>query len=105
MGARQKSVENEPEECPPAVGDKRKLFAMYDLLAIGPITTGKTVSKDLVVVKRRKPDSEYANESGSDDGENEESESDNGNSSEEQYRASRIFRILCVVSAVQISFH
>ena len=101
MGARQKSDENEPAECPPAVGDKRKLFAMYsdddddDLLAIDssrpafsekkmPNTTGKTVSKDLVVVKRRKPDIEYANESGSDDGENEESESDNGNSSEEQ---------------------
>ena len=101
MGTRQKSDENEPEECPPAAGDKRKLYAIKshddddDLLETDssrpifsqkkvPITTGKTVSKDLVVVKRRKPDSEHDNESGSDDGENEESESENGNSSEEQ---------------------
>ena len=98
MGTRQKSDENEPAQCPPALGDKRKHHVINsddDLLEIDsscpifaqkrvPITTGKTVSKDLVVLKRRKPDSEHNNESGSDDGENKESESENSNSSEEQ---------------------
>ena len=92
MGTRQKSDEDESEECPPAVGDKRKLFAICsddeddgDLLATDsshpvfsqkkmPITTGKTASKDLIVVKKHKPDSEYENESDSD---NRESESEN----------------------------
>ena len=88
MGTRQKSDEDESNECPPAVGNKRKLFAICsddeddgDLLATDsshpvfsqkkmPITTGKTASKDLIVVKKHKPDSE--NESDSDN-----SESDN----------------------------
>ena len=87
MGTRQKSDEDE-SECPPAVGNKRKLFGICsddeddgDLLPTDPshpvfsqkkmpITTGKTASKDLIVVKKHKLDSE--NESDSDN-----SESDN----------------------------
>ena len=82
MGTDGAKDEGGPVECPPEVGDKRKYFAINSdddddyLIAMDsshpsfsqkriPITTGKTVSKDLVVIKRHKLDSESDGESGS----------------------------------------
>ena len=90
MGNNGQTDEGGPMECPPEVGDKRKYYAInsdddYIIMMDSsrpnfsqrrvPITTAKkTVSKDLVVVKRLRLDSESDGKSKSE--ENEESDSE-----------------------------
>ena len=92
MGTNGETVEGGQMECPPEVGDKRKYYIInsdddYMIMMDSscptflqkrvPITTAKkTVSKDLVVLKRLKLDSESDGKSKSEENEESDSEDD-----------------------------